>query len=514
MKMSTTWGWMIAGAFVSLAGESNRSMLAQAPRAATTSAVRNSSDSNTTIPDLHIATAAMTAEGYIAELNALIKADGFTRGQRPVIGGQIVLRTDSLGQFIDSLVQARISALQHQPVASRYLVSLAQMQWQLSNDTAAQRLIETWLKTPGITLGDTIGAIGFALRFLEKREITLARVALARTYAERLEVLPRQKVVGALVFARWHMMHFYAALGQADSAVAWGLRGFALLPEMSYESRALVLMTPPAFDDHISPLAILLAGQPNGFARKDSLLAVLRSYAPVPPALLAKDTALQRLSEAVRENMSEFTESLKWLGRPMPPLVATHWFNISPPSVMSDVAPGARVLPLDDGVIRIVGFGWFTCPGCHASLGEMQKASLKLQPGVQIVYNEKSQGFWRDDVCTPEEEAEQLRRWWLDRRHYTLPITIWAPVKDSTPGGGWLPRPSPTWTALHIYMGPTIYVVDGHGIIRYMQGGFQGYEKGVNPIYDVVEMIRAEHAHGTPSRPVASRPFTCHDGGC
>jgi hypothetical protein len=237
-----------------------------------------------------------------------------------------------------------------------------------------------------------------------------------------------------------------------------------------------------------------LAGLPHGPARIDSLLTVLKGYTVPRPAELAGDTLVRPLQAELGPELQRVFTMVEWIGKPMPPFVATHWLNHDRPTMVSDAAPGARILPLNDGVIRVVGFGWFSCPYCGLAMRRAQLALAQLPKGVEVLFNERSEGSFNGQLCTPEEEVDDLRKWYLERKHLTIPIAIWAPVKDSTPEGGVMPRESPLWRALQISAGPTMYVVDGRGVIRYMGFGFNRFEASTthDPLRQALDAVVRE----------------------
>jgi len=423
-------------------------------------------------PGSPVDASAMTAEAYVEEVEVAARLiDTVNWGARYVVHDQIVERTDPLWRMIDSLVRRHVADLQRRPLEPRYYLPLVHLEAQLGNDSAAQRYLAAWLATPKRTTQDSIVAIRLAVGSLLQREVTSARLALGRGYEARLQKFPKGAARLDLFRVRVAMMNAFDSRGQSDSAVAWGLRAYALLPAMPYEQRA----TTAADWRVLMPLIRALAGLPHGAARVDSLLTAIRSMVIAPPALVAQDTLYGRLQRMIQPEMEDVLGKAAQFGKPMPPFVATHWLNHARPETVSDAAPGARVLRLDDGIIRIVGFGWFGCGGCHLALRNAQKSLASLPPGVEVIFNERAEGKFNNDFCTPDEEAEDLRKWYVERKHFTFPIAIWSPVRDSTPGGGLVPRTSPLWAALNITTGPTIYIVDGHGIIRYMDYAMPRY---------------------------------------
>jgi len=447
---------------------------------------------DTTTADPAVPASQMTAASYAAAMESIAWSNESTHGLHPVVNGHLILRSDSVAIVVDSMTRVWLAAL-HQSHAEppRMQLNLAALQFYLGRDTEAIQGIARWLAQPGATVEDSAVAFGMAVDFATRTfggaAPTSARVALARQYVTRLEALPVQ-ATQALFGARTTMLRAYMGTGEADSAVAVGLRAYAMLPRIrSYELRARL-----ASGEAIVDLAQVLAGRPHGLAKIDSLLAFVKQQLVPPPTLVAQDTALPRLAQALQEEFANSEAKLRWFGHQAPPIVATHWFNQPRPSVVSDAAPGAHVLPIADGTIRIIGFGWLGCPGCMVAMAKLERDQHLLPRGVTLQYYEWTLGAWGSNFAEPEEEAEHLRHLWLERKHFTFPIMIWAGPKDSTAGGGLLPRESPTKVALNIDAGPTFIVIDGHGIVRHRQPGYGGYTHDFEKL--ITELVR-ERAH-------------------
>jgi len=415
----------------------------------------------------------MTVEAYVEELECRAWLAGLQGADRVVTNDRFTEQTDSVWRVIDSVVRRRMADLHGAPLAPRYYLGLAHLDVHLGHDTEGQRHLDAWLKTPGVTVKDSVLALGMMISSFLRRDITTARIGLARDYVEQLAAFPRAVANHQLLQSRFLMMGAFDGRGQTDSVVAWGLKAVAVLAGMPYEGRVQEIIVNGG---GLVTLVRSLAGLPNGYTRIDSLLIVLKREAAPTPAEVARDTLLRVLQQEMQPQAEHLFAQVAWYGKPMPPFIATHWLNHDRPPLVSDAALGARTLALDDGIIRIVAFGWFSCGGCQAGLRNAQKASPLLPKGVEVIFNERSEGTFNGDFVEPEEEAQDLKKWYIDRRHFTFPIAIWAPVKDSTPGGGALPRESPLWKALQISVGPTVYIVDGRGVIRYMGFGFDSYD--------------------------------------
>jgi hypothetical protein len=194
-------------------------------------------------------------------------------------------------------------------------------------------------------------------------------------------------------------------------------------------------------------------------------------------------------------------EELRRIGNPAPALIATHWFNMAQPPTVSAEAPQARELKQDDGIIRVLGFGFFACPYCQIAMGEWQKFQHELPLGVQCLFYDRGVGSWGPDLVEPDVEAEHYRHYYVDRKHYTYPIAIWAGPKEKNEEGGMTPKYSPTMGQYRILGGPWLMVVDGHGILRYKHGGWD--KQGVLRIVRAIVQEQQRSVRGAAA-PVSS----------
>jgi len=462
--------------------------------------------------DVTLKAAEMTAAGYVAAMEAIASSSEDSHGMHPVINGHLILRHDSVAAVVDSLVRVQLRAL-HQAGPSmppmlglRSLLNQAALHLMVGQETEAQQCFAAWLARPGVSAQDSLVTFGVAVELLVRTfggdPTSQERLRLARHYMAQLEGKPIAAAARTLFGARMNMMAAYTSVGDADSAVANGFRAYAVMHHapLLFAERALL-----ATDPGILIFAQVLAGRPHGLAQLDSLVAVIKQAMVVPPALLAQDTALGQFAQDRQEAFGELEAKFRWFGHAAPPVVATHWFNRAAPATSSDAAPGARRLPLDDGIIRILIFGGIGCPACLAAMAHMEKDQRLLPRGIEILSYEWTSGSWGNELVEPDTEVEHIRHHWIERKHYTVPIAIWAGPKDTTPQGGLLPRPSPTATALHIDAYPTVVVVDGHGIVRYWLLGYfsspSALEKILAPLVRERDHDAAAHraAGTTPS---------------
>jgi len=456
--------------------------------------------------DIPISPADMTPAGYAGALRAL--AADSVHAMRHVVNGHLVMRNDSVRAMTDSLARLWFASLHDVPVNRYQQLPMAIIAAYKGDDAEVQRRISAVLATPGLTTHERSWALGSAVQILLRTDTlaTIARIQIARGYFAQLATIPLD-ISGFDQFQSLvALMEANTATNNVDQAIHDGLQAFAIPSQTNdYSLRASIVR-----QKAVVTLALLLSGQPGGMARVDSLRAVLTHYITLPPALADADPALRRLEGDARKDFDANMKKISFFGKPAAPFVATHWFNQPVPATVSDAAPNARIKSLDDGVIRIIGMGWFTCPWCQKEMHEFKRMQRLLPPGVELLYYEFTVGNWGSNLVDPAEEVEHLRHYNVDRKKYTYPIAIWAGPKDSTPDGGVLPRTSPMLAAYAFNAGPTILVVDGHGIVRNYTEGYDVYEGSLKPVIE--QLIRERDHPGetfTPSaHPVSNRNAT------
>lgn len=395
----------------------------------------------------------------------------------PVLHGHFITNSDSVDQFLRPQIQGWLAAFEKAPaqVAGVRLLDLASLYLFDQRDSAAQQCIRTWLATPNLTHHDIVWSYGVAIKLFVRGRgdsaTSPARLAVAKSYLATLEAMPRDSLVDAAVFfGRWDIADAAKRAGDISDAVRMGLHAYAIVPNVSsYSERAAL-----AASFELVGLGMMLAGQPRGRLILDSLIAVLRTAVKPPPEVLRRPLDA-RFAEDCKRWLEGNVAQLDRIGKPMVPLLATHWFNQSPPSTPMDTVTHARRRPLDDGVIRLIDFGYMGCPSCIAKQKYWETAQHALPKGVEYHYYlwGGTPGYWGADPVDPDIEAEHLKQFYLTSKHFTFPFEVWCAPKAPTVEGGLVSLPSPTLQDLGIATSGLI-VVDGRGIIRYMGGGGRG----------------------------------------
>jgi len=446
-------------------------------------------------PDLPLTAAQMTPSGYLAAAHEL--ADDSVHGMHLVLQGHRIMQRDSVTLAVDAMTRQWIVALQREPIGAFQRMQMAALHIRVGQDDAAAARIAAVLATPHLEDRERGWVLASAIDdFLGADSVpTPARLARARAYYAQLCMLPPAVTLGSRFAALGEFMEALARMGRPTEAIQTGLQAYTLLSEATDDELRIRLATSGMFVS----LSLLLSGQPHGRARIDSLATVLQQAALLPPAVAARDPALAGFARQAQQDLSGLFHRVAILGRPGVPLIATHWLNQPVPTVSSDAAPGAHAKAVNDGVIRIIGFGWLSCPWCKRAMIQMQHELGQVPFGVSLEYYEYTEGQWGGRFVEPEEEVAHLRHYFLERRKFTYPIAIWAGPKDSTPDGGRVSRKSPTVRAYSVSAGPTFIVLDAHGIVRDFQEGYRGYDA----FKKTIEQLLRERDHpGAPVTPV------------
>jgi len=432
-------------------------------------------------------------------------------GAFPVVNGHLVVRHDSSVTALDALVRTWRAGLTQGGAAPHRLelFSMAALDVRVRQYADAQQCIETWLATPGLTDVDRAWILSKSIKLFygllspQHPKDPLPppeQLVIAHRYLARLEALPAS-VRGIYLFEIYHAsMGLALRFGRVDTAIAYGMRAFALPAEATdYQTRIGMASGGEA----LITFALALSAYPERYQHTiDSLITKLRGYlmAPIPTAYAQYPWNMNLVTE-LRAAFEERVKLVQTIGRPAPALVATDWFNQSTPTPMSDVAPEARIKPLNDGVVRLIGFGFFGCPACHAVMAQWQRFQHDLPPGAELLFYERSSGSWGGDLIEPKEEAGHLRHYYVERKHYTYPIAVWAGPKVPNDEGGHVPLYSPTMKTLGFFGGPHFIIVDGNGTLRYRSDMWSEIE-----MLRVLTQLTQEQRHHTATTAATATP--------
>jgi len=468
----------LAGVFcTSVLVTNTRAATQQAPSPDTSTVGHTTGRDDGTVP-----ASGITSLGYADAMNHVIDS---VWGIFPVVHGHLVVRRDSAIVVADSMTRTWSVALVRAGAPHHIeLFSSALLSFRTGHDAEAQRCIAEWLATPGLSAHDSAGILRTSVELffdlltpvnLRDSLPSPARTTIAHQYLARLEAMPRSVSAVSLFGVYDDLMQLYLSRGLVDTTIAYGKRAFTLPAHVTdYHQRFTMATT----GGPLLTLALALSAYPDRYQRTmDSLITTLQSYAtaPVPP-IYAQYPWNMNYVAAQRSKFEGAVELVRTLGRPVPTLIATHWFNQPAPLITSDVVPGARIKPLNDGIVRLIGFGFFGCLGCQLAMKEWERFQHQLPAGAEVLFYDRSEGFWGGDLIEPAAEAEHLRHFYVERKHYTFPIAVWAGPKVANDEGGHVPLFSPTMSALGFFGGPHFIIVDGNGILRYRSDAWSDVE--------------------------------------
>jgi len=260
----------------------------------------------------------------------------------------------------------------------------------------------------------------------------------------------------------------YDILSDSAGVLTHGYRVYAIVPRVSPDERegmiefAYQLMVPA-----MGPVA----GTAVPRARVESLNAQSLAAASRIPGGWRTDATPQerarRLTELVarvKDNIALITASFALAGKPSVGIPAHAWFNTQD----SVYRQNPVTHTFADGMVRVLVWSDLHDSEHLSMVNRVQRWFPRRVEGVVIT---ASVGHTGPDIATPAEEVEWLRAYYEGKRHFTVPIAVWAGPKMPSPamtasGVGSTPRPSPTDSTLYEKRGAPIVIVDGRGVIR------------------------------------------------
>jgi len=370
---------------------------------------------------------------------------------------------DSVMAVVSQRAQDWIKALQASPVHGLELDPYGIVSIVANQDSLAQRSVAERLATPGLPFMDQaytlqMAASGFA--DANKPE----RLPTSERYVAQLDALGDKAALWQFA-ARQSLILAYYRLGRTQDVVRVGTRAFALVSKIPFEWRGTVFS--PGFGVFYTPVVDAMSGQPHG---RDSIRvmneALLAATTP-PPALLAHDSSFAWDGQSARALVQSNVDATNHLGLPGKPIIANYWAN-------RGATRDSQTVAVNDGKIRVIEIGGFTCEPCLAAMPGMERLHKKY-PGVEFNFLTAGTGVWGNRVVPVKEEASHLADHFLNNFHVTFPIGILMPVWVPNPEGGQMAvLQIPTFDTDHYPQTakPSFFILDGKGIIRHMIGGY------------------------------------------
>jgi len=365
-------------------------------------------------------------------------------------------------------------------------VSVAAGDLALARKQFAERLASPKLSTEdrGYTLVLAVSVFGQDPR-------DTMRMRIAHEYLATLDALSDSSII--------FKYRAYATLGQnyfeadqSQEGIAHLLHAYSLLPRVPFDRIGPFGPVNP-FDPFV-PLANMLAGRPNGRAQIDSLGRWVQKYIDASPALVAKDSANYWRGRFNRDAFNNTLSLVAHLGTESPPITGHVWWNTATPTTPSSDDSAARVLPLNDGKIRIIEFGDNRCGACMATLPKIDKLRKEMPSNVEVWYVTFGFGTWGADSVNRTQEADLMRRYYLEHRKLGLSIAVWLGNRVDDINGGTYPQPHPTFRSLGLLGRPWILITDGRGHVRQLNMGYR--EEHVRRM---IRLLEAESMAGKSS---------------
>jgi hypothetical protein len=254
----------------------------------------------------------------------------------------------------------------------------------------------------------------------------------------------------------------YYRLGQSRQVAQHGARAMVLSGIMRYQDRVAMFPGGP-YDPLYMMTMEAVSGQPGGQARVEELNAVLKVAATtVPPG----DVTYSGMRWIYETKLADYLKTGAALGTPAHALVASVWLN----RATSD----SGALLVNDGKIRLLEVSDHGCGPCIQAMHGMQRVQ-KRYPKIEPVFTTVTFGYWGNRFVEPDEEAALLTNFFRTTvKDVTFPIGILRRTKVRNDEGGWAPADGSAVNNEH-YHGiskPTIWLVDGKGVVRNVFSGF------------------------------------------
>jgi len=434
---------------------------------------------------------------YIYPLTGMVGDDGTRLTGSIRDDGEFVQRNEQIDPLIARRAKDWAASLESSPVKGIQLDPMGVLYVAAGREGAAKQQFAARLATPDLSLPDRAYTLVLAIGAFGAKGTDTARMRIALDYMRMLDGLPAS--TGFEQFSGHQALADAYYLAGNNAAVITQLsKAMSFVPDIPYNRRRFDLGAPGSIGQSFVSFADVLSGQPRGRVVIDSLGKWLMEYAKVPADILAKDTKDSLGFKLGRENTGALTSVIQMtshFGRPAPMVTANYWWNTTTPTDTSDAAPGARVKSFGDGVIRITEYGHYGCTGCLLALPKLERMRKAAPPGVEMWYvSDGNGGVWGNTPCTPEEEAQHLKHYYLERKQYGMPIALFLGNRRDDPDGGSGQEGSPTFAAYPIQGFPWFVVTDGKGVVRHISFGFDE-----TLLSNALKYLLAEAGHAAPA---------------
>jgi hypothetical protein len=220
-------------------------------------------------------------------------------------------------------------------------------------------------------------------------------------------------------------------------------------------------------------LIAVLSHTANGAAKIEAFNANLRGALSAMPDSVALDYEFANAERESSQGVTLLINAHALIGQSAKPITSNYWINTA------DTTP--HDLPLRDGKIRLIEFGSTSCWPCVQMYSGLQRIYDLLEHRVEPVIVTGTGSRWGNRVLPSAELAGKYKAWFLDERKISYPIALYkSPYQPAEYGddvGEYNPNYSEGEPGKHAYIflgKPTVYLVDGAGIIRRV---FVGYSR-------------------------------------
>jgi hypothetical protein len=396
---------------------------------------------------------------------------------------------DSLRHVAEQRAQQWLSTLHQAPVKGLQLDPYGMIAVSAHQDAVAQQQIATRLATPGLSVADR----GYTLQWAVSAFASVDypnRIPVAERYLTQLDALGPDAAFWQLQ-ARLPLIEVYYRLGRGTDVIRLGLHAFSLVDRVPFELRGAAVYNPGIAFSYAA-VVDALSGQPDGRAKIRAMNEQLEAGTTAPAAYVARDSFFSYIAERYHGEIHAQVVMSERVGQQGTPLVANYWVN-------RGATRDSQTVAVNDGTIRVIEIGSYTCGPCVAAVFGLDRLHQR-HPAVEFNFMTFGGSTWGNRIVEPKVAADRLAEQFLQKWKVTIPIGIAMPTKlvPTEDGGEAAEISTPTWHADNYPQSskPTIYILDGKGMIRRVLGG---YSRDLDEhIAATIEFLQREAASANP----------------
>jgi hypothetical protein len=391
---------------------------------------------------------------------------------------------DSMNAVVSETGAHWLAKLKAAPVDGIQLDPSAQVGVSARDEAYAKAQITRRLATPKLSFQGKAHTYMLAVQSFTNLRFP-ERLPTAESYMKALDAMGDSAAYWQYM-GHASLVDVYYQMGRSADVIRHGVRAIQLVNVMPFNNR--VVMFPSGSGVYFSTLDAL-TGKPNYKTTVAQLNAVLSESVVPSPALVALDSDYFYHGRYYKSSLDKYVEAGALLGNRSDPMISNYWIN-RPSSDSQSVS-------VTDGKIRVVEIGSYYCAPCLVALQGMQRIQTAF-PDIEVMMMTGTLGFWANRLVEADEEVRQLTTYYRDTAKVTIPVGIWKGKKVSNDNGETVPEGGPTFAKYPLVGKPTIWILDGKGIIRRI---FPGYSRDVETeIAKTVRFLQREVA-GTTETP-------------